>query len=134
MYYLKWPQDLIFALGTAFSCDSHKCDVKNIHDEGTNIHKMFHLWSQKDLSLCSKITIANTLGLSKLIFCNASLPTPLCIVSNIHVDKVVTAFVWNNKPAKVKRENVIGPKGIRGLDLPDYESIKNLYLWHGLKE
>ena len=34
-------------------------------------------------------------------------------------------FVWNNKPAKIKRESMIGPKESGGLDLPDYESIKN---------
>lgn len=47
----------------------------------TKIHwKMFYLWSQKDLSLYGKITIAKSL-------------------EDLH-----TAFVWNNKPAKVKEK------------------------------
>ena len=61
-----------------------------------------------------------------MIFSSACLPTPLRIVSSI--DKMVTAFVWNNKPAKIKRESMIGPKESGGLDLPDYESIKNSLL------
>ena len=69
---------------------------------------MFNLWSQRDLSLYGKITIAKTLGLSKMIFSSACLPTPPRIVSSI--DKMVTAFVWNNKPAKIKRESMIGQK------------------------
>ena len=41
---------------------------------------------------------------------------------------MVNAFAWNNKPAKIKRESMIGPKESGGLDLPDYESIKNSLL------
>ena len=72
------------------------------------MQKMFNLWSQRDLSLYGKITIAKILGLSKMIFSSACLPTPSHIVSSIN--KMVTAFVWNNKPAKIKRESMMGPK------------------------
>ena len=126
LYDLKWPQDPIFALGTAFSYDAYKCEVKNFHEKATKMQKMFNLWSQRDLSLYGKITIAKTLGLSKMIFSSACPPTPSYIVSSI--DKMVTAFVWNNKPAKIKRESMIGPNESGGLDLPDYESIKNSLL------
>ena len=126
LYDLKWPQDPIFALGTAFSYDVYKCEVKNFHEKATKMQKMFNLWSQRDLSLFGKITIAKTLGLSKMIFSCACLPTPSHIVSSM--DKMVTAFVWNNKPAKIKRESMIGSKESGGLDLPDYESIKNSLL------
>ena len=39
------------------------------------------------------------------------------------VNKMVHDFVWNNKPAKIKRDTLIGSKDRGGLDLPDYESI-----------
>ena len=123
LYDLKWPQDPIFALGTAFSYDADKCEVKNFHEKATKMQKMFNWWSQRDLSLYGKITIAKALGLSKMIFSSACLPTPLHIVSS--TDKMVTAFVWNNKPAKIKRESMIWPKESGALDLPGYESIKN---------
>jgi len=90
---------------------------------------MFNLWSQRDLSLYGKITIAKTLGLSKMIFSSACLPTPSHIVSS--TDKMVKAFLWNNKPAKIKRESMIGPK--ESGDLPDYESIKNSLLGSWVK-
>jgi len=77
---LKWPQDLIFALGTAFSYDAYKCEVKNFHEKVTKMQKMFNLWSQRDLSLYGKIRIAKTLGLSKMIFSSACLPTPSHII------------------------------------------------------
>ena len=51
-----------------------------------------------------------------MIFSSTCLPTPSHIESSI--DKMVTAFVWNDKPAKIKRESI----------LPDYKSIKNSLL------
>ena len=47
---------------------------------------------------------------------------------------MVTAFVWKNKPAKIKRESMIGPKESGGLDLPDYEAIKNSLLVSWVKK
>ena len=83
LYDLKWPREPVTALGTAFSYDSDKCEVKNFHDKATKIQKMFNLWSQRDLSLYGKITIAKTLGLSKMIFSSACLPTPPHIVLKV---------------------------------------------------
>ena len=37
LYDLKWPQDPIFALGTAFSYDANKCEVKNFHERATKM-------------------------------------------------------------------------------------------------
>ena len=74
LYDLKWPQDPIFALGTAFSYDVYKCEVKNFHEKATKMQKMFNLWLQRDLSLYGIFTIAKTLGLSKMIFSSACLP------------------------------------------------------------
>ena len=73
-----------------------------------------------------KSQLPKPLDFQKMIFSSAYLPTPPRIVSSI--DKMVTAFVWNNKPVKIKRESMIGSKESGGLDLPDYESIKNSLL------
>ena len=50
---------------------------------------MFNLWSQRDLSLYSKITIAKTLGIAKMIFFSACLSTRLQFTHPIYytVDK-----------------------------------------------
>ena len=44
------------------------------------------------------------------------------------MDKLVSAFVWNNKPPKIKRGTMIGPKEKGGLDLPDYDSTRKSLL------
>ena len=85
------------------------------------------IWGRREIYHCTvKSQLPKPLDCRKMIFSSACLPTPSHIVSSI--DKMVTAFVWNNKPAKIKRESMIGPKESGGLDLPDYESIKNSLL------
>ena len=74
----------------------------------TEIQKVCNMWMQRDLTLHGKITIVKMLGLSKLIFSSACLPTPPHIVTI--VDKVVSALVCTNKPPKIKRESMIGSK------------------------
>ena len=67
------------------------------------------------------------LGLSKLITDHgACLPTPPHLANM--TDRLVFAFVWNNKPQKIKRETMIGPKEKGGLDLPDYDLIRKSLL------
>ena len=85
------------------------------------VKKLFNVWSQRDLSLYGKITIAKTLGLSKLIFASACIHTPSYVIDV--VTKLLANFVWNGKKPKIKRETLIGPKEKGGLDLPEYETI-----------
>ena len=91
LYDLKWPLRTRFLLQELRFRNACRCEVKNFHEKATKMQKMFNLWSQRDLSLYGKITIAKTLGLSKMIFSSACLPTPSHIVSSI--DKMVTEFV-----------------------------------------
>ena len=96
------------------------CEQENFSQKICEIQKLFNTWSQRDLSLYGKITIAKTLGLSKLIFVSACIHTPPHYkdISN----KLITDFVWNNKKSKTKRDTLIGPKERGGLDLPEFES------------
>ena len=116
-----WPQRPIVALGTAFSYKFNLCDQVNFVDKLIKVKKLFNLWSQRDLSLYGKITIAKTLGLSKLISSSACLHTPPYVIDA--VNKLIADFVWNGKKPKIKRDTLIGAKEKGGLDLPEYEII-----------
>ena len=85
------------------------------------MQKLFKLWSQRDLSLYGRILITKTLGLSKLIYSSACVPTP-ARVSDI-VNKLVVNFIWNGKKPKIKRDTLIGPKDKGGVELLDYEIV-----------
>ena len=119
-YGLKWPQDPICALGTCFSYDRIRWEKENFSNKVNQIKKLFNLWSQCDLSLYAKITIARTLSLSKLIFGFACLPTPAHIIDIIN--KMVIEFVWSHKRPKIKKETLIGPKEKGELDMPELHS------------
>jgi len=111
----------VLALGTAFSYNFQLCEQETFSYKLIKIKKLFNVWSQRDLSLYGKITIAKTLGLTKLISTSACLHTPSYVVHA--VNKLVAEFVWNGKKPKIKRDTLIGPKEKGGLDLPEYEII-----------
>ena len=64
------------ALGISFSYNLKICEQEKFSQKICEIQKIFNIWSQRDLSLYGKITIAKTLGLSKLIFVSACIHTP----------------------------------------------------------
>ena len=70
------------------------------------------------------LTIAKTLGLSKLIFVSACIYTPPHYIDIIN--KLITDFVWNNKKPKIERDTLIGAKERGGVDLPEFESTSKL--------
>jgi len=82
---------------------------------------VLQFWKQRNLSLYGKINIVKTLGLSKLIY-NASVS---CIPENFakEVDKITFHFIWNNKPPKIKKKTIIGPKEQGGLNVVSYTHI-----------
>ena len=75
----------------------------------------------KGLSLYGKITIAKTLGLSKLISSSACLHTPPYVIDT--VNKLIADFFWNGKKPKIKRGTLIRAKESGFLDLLEYEII-----------
>ena len=121
LFGVQWPQRPISALGISFSYNLRLCEQENFLQKVNKIQKLFNIWSQRDLSLYGKITIAKTLGLSKLIFVSACTHTPPYYIDIIN--RLTTNFVWNNKKPKINRDTLIGPKDRGGLDLPEFEII-----------
>lgn len=121
LFGVQWPQRPISALGISFSYNLKLCEQENFSQKICKIQKLFNIWSQRDLSLYGKITIAKTLGLSKLIFVSSCIHTPPHYIDI--TNRLITDFVWNNKKPKIKRDTLIGPKERGGLDLPEFETI-----------
>ena len=105
---VQWPQRPIWALGTAFSYNSVLNEQENFLQKINKIKTLFNIWLQRDLSLYGKITIAEALGLSKLIFSSVSIHTPPHVIDI--VNKLIADFIWNGKKPKLKRNTLIGPK------------------------
>ena len=73
-----------------------------------DLEKSLQTWKRRKLTLYGKINIVKTLGLSKLIF-NASV---LYITHHYieQINKITFNFIWDGKPAKIKRKTLIGEK------------------------
>ena len=92
LFGVQWPQRRISALGISFSYNLKLCEQENFSHKICKIQKPFNIWSQRDLSLYGKITIAKTLELSKLIFVSACIHTPPHYIDIIN--RLITDFVW----------------------------------------
>ena len=108
----------VYALGTHFSYDEKLSDQRNFLDKLTKLQKTFNFWSQRDISVYGRINIVKTLALSKVIFICSSLETPPYFVEE--VNKKIFDFVWNHKPAKIKKSTLIKSKKEGGLEIKDF--------------
>ena len=100
---------------------------KNFENKLPKIKSFFHIYSGRNISLCGKILITKTFGVSKMIY-------PL---TSIDLDKKqITAFqtefnkyIWSYKPSKVTHCAMIGDLTQGGLRALDIESnVKSLRL------
>ena len=71
------------------------------------------------LTLYGKINIIKTLGLSKLIFSTSVLPIPENFAQK--VNKLTFKFLWDAKPAKIKKSTITGLKEKGGLKMIDFD-------------
>ena len=116
----RWPRDPIKALGIFFSYDTNKTNELNFAEKIRNLEKTLNSWKRRNLTLYGKINIVKTFGLSKLIY-NASvnvLAIPEKYIKEI--EKLIFYFIWDGKPAKIKKSTIIGEKKHGGLKMTDF--------------
>jgi len=118
---LKWTSEPILALGIYFTYDRKLCNELNFYEIFKKLESVLCLWKKRNLSLYGRINIVKTLGLSKLIF-NSSV---LCIPNSFaaEVDKVAFNFIWNNKPANIKKRTIGGTLEEGGLNMVSFKHI-----------
>ena len=81
------------------------------------LKKTLNIRSQRDISLYGRINIVKTLGLSKLIFICTVLETPKHFTEE--VNQLTFDFIWNHKPAKIRKTTLIKNKKEGGLGMKD---------------
>ena len=110
-----WPRDPIKALGIFFSYDENKTNELTFAEKIRNLEKTLNSWKSRKLTLYGKINIVKMLGLSKLI-CKASvLVIPEHFIKQI--EKIIFDFIWDGKPAKIKKSTIIVEKKQGGLKM-----------------
>ena len=104
----KWPKEPILSLGVFFSHNQTDADELNFGAKIRDLENSLHTWKRRKLTLYGKINIVKTLGLSKLIFNASVLYIPHHYIEQIN--KITFNFIWDSKPAKIKRKTLIGEK------------------------
>ena len=118
-YNFKWPQEPIQALGIFFSYNSDAANNLNFGEKIIKLENTLKNWKRRKLTLHGRIEIVKTLGLSKLIYNTSVLEIPDSYVKEIN--KLTFNFIWEGKPAKIKRKTIISDISQGGLRMMDFE-------------
>ena len=105
---LQMSGEPVYALGVHFTYDLEVSEKKNFFDKLGSLKKTLNMWSQRDLSIVGRINIIKTLALSKLVFICSVMNTPREFSKE--VNKITFDFIWNHKPAKIKKRLPLSSK------------------------
>jgi hypothetical protein len=77
----------------------------NFKERIDKLETILATWSLRHLSIKGKITVINTIAIPNMIYLSTVLHTPKWVISKFQ--NLVTKFIWDNKPAKIKYNNLI---------------------------
>ena len=118
----KWPDDPVLALGISFTYDSERAWMLNLEEKIDKLEKTLSCWKRRNLTLMIKINIVKTLGLSKLIYSASVLTMSRRTVERIN--RIIFNFIWDGKPAKIKKKTIIAERKYGGLKMIDFELME----------
>jgi hypothetical protein len=116
---IKWTKSAT-SLGVKIGNDLPNCIDENYRDKISIIENLTKQWCLRKLTLKGKVVIVNTLLLSQLLYLGSCVSTPQWVIARYK--EIITNFIWNNKPPKVKYTTMIGKIEDGGLNLQDLES------------
>jgi hypothetical protein len=114
----KYVKDSIKLLGVHLTNDRELTLKLNYDPIWEKIENTIKQWQYRGISLQGKIIVLKTFVISKLVYALSVLPSP-------HKDrldqlqKTLSSFVWDNKPAKIKKDILIGDYKDGGLRMPE---------------
>ena len=109
------------ALGVWYSYNQEEVIKLNLDDRIKKLSTILNIWRSRNLSLKGKITIIKTLAIPQLQFLFNMIYIPDYIIKQI--DNLVYNFLWNSKPAKIKKSTIIAPIKEGGLGMIDTHTI-----------
>ena len=111
------------ALGVWYSDNEAEVSTLNTNDRIHKINVNLNMWRARKLSLKGKIMIIKTLILPQIQFLFALIHMDSKILQ--HIDTILFQFLWNGKPAKIKRSTMIAPIEQGGLKMIDTHEVHN---------
>ena len=117
-----WTSISAKTLGITFYNDFENTTKYNIADKILEFENCLERWKKWKLSLIGKITVLKTFAIPKLVY-------PLTVLSNPN-DEVIKqlklkmfSFLWNGKPDKISRTQIIQDYKYGGLRMIDIDSF-----------
>ena len=119
----KWPKDPINSIGIYFSYDQACADEHNsVGAKVRELGQTLQTWQKRKLTLYGKNTIVKTLGLSKMIYYTAVFSVPDQYIKQIN--NIIFNFIWDGKPAKIKKSTIIAERTNGGLKICDFSTME----------
>ena len=127
LFELKWTQNPVETLGVFVNGNENDHYKLNFEPKLTKMKQLFASWKCRKLSIKGKITVINTLAISKLIYLASIIKVPDTVFTE--VKKLILDFIWEGKPAKIAYSTLIQGIEQGGLKLVDLETkVKSLRL------
>ena len=114
----SWSSTEAKALGMIFCTNKEDIFKLNLEPKLKLFQNILKQWQHRKLTLMGKITVIKTFALPKPIYALSSLPNPPHSMIN-DIEKQIYAFLWNNKPERIKRETLIQLYAKGGLKMID---------------
>ena len=127
LFGLKWSQNPVETLGVFVSGNEDDHYKLNFEPKLIKMKQLLSSWKCRKLSIKGKITVINTLAISKLIYLASIIKVPNTVFEE--VKKMVIDFLWEGKVAKIAYSTLIQGVEKGGLKLIDFETkVKSLQL------
>ena len=117
-----WNPAVFKALGICFSTDLSTIVDLNFEGKLNEIRRIFNLWSRRYLTPYGKIKVIKTHALSKIVYLLINIPDPHLAFTQ-ELDRMLYAFLWDNKPSKISRQTLCSAYDEGGLNMIDLYSF-----------
>ena len=112
-----WTNGPIEVLGIFLSPDITECTQLNYSKVTEKIEESIQLWSSQKLTLFGKISIINTVLISKLVFRLSCLPSPQSNTIETIESKLLD-FLWSSKRHSISKQMITNSRNNFGLKFP----------------
>ena len=120
----QWSSNNAKALGISFTTNRHASLKLNLDPKLDEFKTCLKQWQHRKLTLLGKVTVIKTYALPKLIYPLTVLRTPDQKTIK-QINDIMYDFLWDKKPAKIKRDTIIQQYEDGGLKMVEIEKFIN---------
>ena len=116
---IEWVEKMKIT-GITFGNKSDENRKEDVEEAISKMQTQLQIWSGRNLSILGKIQIVKTFGISQILYISNMLPLNTEEIRK--VDKIISNFIWNNKPAKIRKTAMVADYAQGGLKFPNIEA------------